>query len=274
MATETGTNSLWLKIIGIAVTAIGGLFTYSYDQRSHELAEANFLSQLDHSEKDFRHKALVYLDEKVLDPHTPLEIRLARLRLFMDNFSNTIAARRVLDALMWEAQTKPAPHRELLVTDLLSIAKATTQGQENQLPWKPARCGVKEGKLISAYLRFDGKAICDGQGQHGEEAGGHKIEIKLLQITSLKGLEKYPHAVNVEISIDRGERAQFEVSYFDQPITDNTLLPDGHRFALTLNDIKLEDREATLHVMEFPEDFMPPGYRPRLAHLHNQDHHH
>ncbi len=57
----------------------------------------------------------------------------------------------------------------------------------------------------------------------------------------------------------------FNLSWFDLPFTDNTLLPDGNRFAINLNAVdKPEQRDRTmrLRVLWFPKGFFTPRERP------------
>jgi len=53
----------------------------------------------------------------------------------------------------------------------------------------------------------------------------------------------------------------FVLSWFDLPLTDNTLLPDGNRFAFTLAAV-MKEREATLRIIWFPKDYITPRERP------------
>jgi hypothetical protein len=53
----------------------------------------------------------------------------------------------------------------------------------------------------------------------------------------------------------------FVLSWFDLPLTDNTLLPDGNRFAFTLAAV-MKEREATLRIIWFPKDYVTPRERP------------
>lgn len=53
----------------------------------------------------------------------------------------------------------------------------------------------------------------------------------------------------------------FVLSWFDLPLTDNTLLPDGNRFAFTLAAV-MKGREATLRIIWFPKDYVTPRERP------------
>ena len=84
-------------------------------------------------------------------------------------------------------------------------------------------------------------------------------------------IEVKAYAVEIEVIIDAkkpdSRKLEFEVSYFDAPLTDNTLLPDKDRFAITLKETntKVHPHEATLNVFEFPAGYVTTGYRPSIS---------
>jgi hypothetical protein len=53
----------------------------------------------------------------------------------------------------------------------------------------------------------------------------------------------------------------FVLTWFDLPLTDNTLLPDGNRFALTLAAVR-KAKDATFRLIWFPKDYITPRERP------------
>jgi hypothetical protein len=53
----------------------------------------------------------------------------------------------------------------------------------------------------------------------------------------------------------------FVLTWYDLPLTDNTLLPDGNRFAFTLAAV-MKGKEATLRLIWFPKDYITPRERP------------
>lgn len=63
---------------------------------------------------------------------------------------------------------------------------------------------------------------------------------------------------------DRENRisSRFTLNYYDSPFTDNTLLPGGHRFALTLKDLDMKNKWAFVNHFKFPSDFITAGHRP------------
>jgi hypothetical protein len=54
----------------------------------------------------------------------------------------------------------------------------------------------------------------------------------------------------------------FPLTWFDLPFTDNTLLPDGNRFAIYLRLISSEVGKLTVVVMWFPKGYFTPRERP------------
>jgi hypothetical protein len=79
--------------------------------------------------------------------------------------------------------------------------------------------------------------------------------------------ETFNMSVNLTTNTKDGEQKyqdlayNFVLSWFDLPLTDNTLLPDGNRFAFTLAAV-MKGREATLRIIWFPKDYVTPRERP------------
>jgi len=55
---------------------------------------------------------------------------------------------------------------------------------------------------------------------------------------------------------------RFPLSWFDFPLTDNTLLPDGNRFAVYLRLISSDPQKLTVVVVWFPKGYFTPRERP------------
>ena len=54
----------------------------------------------------------------------------------------------------------------------------------------------------------------------------------------------------------------FDLTWFDLPLTDNTLLPDGNRFAAYLRTVYPELQKTVVAVMWFPKGYFTPRERP------------
>jgi hypothetical protein len=53
----------------------------------------------------------------------------------------------------------------------------------------------------------------------------------------------------------------FTLTWFDLPLTDNTLLPDGNRFSFSIAAV-MKGKGATLRLIWFPKDYVTPRERP------------
>ena len=53
----------------------------------------------------------------------------------------------------------------------------------------------------------------------------------------------------------------FVLTWYDLPLTDNTLLPDGNRFSFTIAAVT-KGRATTLRLIWFPKDYVAPRERP------------
>lgn len=54
----------------------------------------------------------------------------------------------------------------------------------------------------------------------------------------------------------------FLLTWFDYPFTDNTLLADGTRFSLVIDQVKPEENRAILKLVWFPKDYFSARERP------------
>lgn len=54
----------------------------------------------------------------------------------------------------------------------------------------------------------------------------------------------------------------FLLTWFDFPFTDNTLLADGTRFSLVIDDVRLQQKKAVLKLVWFPQDYFSARERP------------
>lgn len=250
--------TLFLGVVGL-------VFTYVVDaqqekNRSNQMA-VQFMSQREQSEIDFRQKMFGVLVTELLDPKIGVRERVTRLKLFQHNFHDIFNGRALFDVLEKDASNLPKRERDDLIHDLVSLAKEVTVAQELLVGSTPQIFKKKEGDIFFVPLN----KLAEGNHENGENrthsnGGGHVISIKLLKVKAL--------SIKIEVIIDddTDRKLEFEVSFFDAPLTDNTLLPDKHRFAVTLKEtnMKAQPYEATLSVFEFPADYVTTGYRPSI----------
>jgi len=65
-----------------------------------------------------------------------------------------------------------------------------------------------------------------------------------------------------EKSLDASARYDFPLTWYTFPFTDNTLLADGNRFSLVLNNVDTESKTMVIKLVWFPKGFFTPRERP------------
>ncbi len=285
MSEQGGERARWAQVgatvfvglVGLVFTGVQFIMEQDSQRTQFELQERNrkaqvalqLMSQREVSEMNFRQDMFDVLIAQLLDPKVPVDERTARLQLFLHNFHDIFNARALFDVLEEEARRLPQPDRDSLIGELVSMAKEVRRAQELLVGATPQVFDMKEGESVTVRLQIE-----HDQGDHEDHdeghirmasngnGGSHEIGLRLVEVRK--------HAVDVEIIMDPslpGARSiPFEVSYFDAPLTDNTLFPDKHRFAVTLQETDIEGHPhtATIRMFEFPAHFVTTGYRPTL----------
>ena len=263
-----GTFVRWAQVAATLFLGVVGLvFTYVIDaqqerSRKNQMA-VQIMSQREQSEIDFRQKMFEVLVNELLDPKVHVSERVTRLKLFQHNFHDIFNGRALFDVLEKEAKNLPKQEQDEVIKQLVSLAKEVTVAQELLVGSTPKILKQKKGDSFTVNLgKFDKGNHEQGENHKHGTGQGHEIKIKLIEIRE--------HVIEIEVIIDAGKinsrKLEFEVSFFDAPFTDNTLLPDKHRFAITLKktNTKVHPHEATISVFEFPADYVTTGYRPSI----------
>lgn len=266
--------TLFLGVVGLVFTYVTNRQQEENRNNQMEQQEKNRKNQLgieimskrEQSEIDFRQKMFGVLVTELLDSRVDVRDRLTRLQLFQHNFHDVFNARALFDVLDREARTKE--DGDTLIHDLVSLAKEVTEKQELLIGAKSTFVEIEKGDSTIVHLNFKEKKYQHEEADEGTNAGEHVIHgisIKLMKV------EKHNVRVKVKVIFDVEKpdsvllKREFNVSYYDAPLTDNTLLPDKHRFAITLKETNMKTQEATLNVFEFPADFVTTGYRPMIT---------
>ena len=202
-------------------------------------------------EMEFRAKTFEMLLGKILKDSGDVGKRIATLRLFYQNFPDRFNPRVFFDALNAEARLK---NDMSALADLKSLAYEISRSEvslvevaakhEFENKW------VEEDSIVSfAIPPLD------------RESHPHTVSITLREVDTSNGVV-YIHVDFGDDLIDVPDR--FQISYFDTPFTDYTILPDGHRIAITLKDTGSTGgrRRVKLKVIEFPHDYLITGDRP------------
>ena len=72
----------------------------------------------------------------------------------------------------------------------------------------------------------------------------------------------WPFPTNQGRPVDTDTTYRFALGWFDFPFTDNTLLPDGNRFAIYLRLVSPNYSKLTVVAMWFPKGYFTPRERP------------
>ena len=259
--------TLFLGVVGLVFTYVTNL--QQEENRNNQIVQQEknrknqlgiqIMSQREQSEIDFRQKMFGVLVTELLDPKVGVRERVTRLKLFQHNFHDLFNGRALFDVLENEARNLPKEGRDSVIKQLVSLAKEVTVAQELLVGSKPQIFKKKKGDIFFVRLnKLEEDSHENGENHTDGNEGGHVISIKLINVKAL--------SIEIEVMIDEDteRKLKFEVSFFDAPLTDNTLLPDKHRFAITLKETNMKTQEATLNVFEFPADYVTTGYRPSI----------
>lgn len=261
----------WAQVVATVFLGVVGLiFTFVQDKQQEKnriaLTSAQMLSQREQSEMNFRQQMFGVLVREILDPELDVGERVTRLELFQHNFHDVFNGRALFDELEKEAEKLPPETGGEVIEDLVSLAQEITEAQELQVGAFPEPIQITEGDTVVERVRPPDLHEHTGEEKHEHnENDSHAIIIRLVDVRE--------HSVDVEAWFDteaadigESEGITFEVSYYDAPMTDNTLLPDHHRFAITLKEtnIDVHPHTASLNVFEFPAHYVTTGYRPSI----------
>jgi len=134
---------------------------------------------------------------------------------------------------------------------------------------------IKEGMVFERVL-YEGEENGIMVPPMGKSAyRGHRLGIVLTEIGQNEAYVKL-HVIDIPEGVkDVGETTDvnFEVSFYDMPFIDNTKLFNATRFAITLKDIVLDEKQrrtARIKIIFFPESYMSTRDRPYLDEMLQQ----
>ena len=275
----------WLRATGPIVIGLAGLgVTMMIGRIQEDRSEHEFRLQEDRSKHEFRTQAMVQreqsetefrqamfeaLAEKMFSSSDKIPERLRYFEVFELNFHNLFNARPLYGLLAEQilAEEIEGWQRDDLRDDLESLGKRIAKDQTTII--LAAQGGKGQYFLDLKLANPHTVRLPSLDGEHEEETDSMHV-----LIVTLKEVEKGRARVKVEINPGKPDSdswkseywtSTFNLRYYDAPFTDNTLLPDGHRIALSL--WKTTDSTASLSVLEFPADFITVAYRPSLRDL-------
>lgn len=268
---------VWSQIIAtLSIALVGGLFTLSNSNQQEKnrnsqmdeqekngkvMMATQLMSNREKSETDFRQAMFLPLINQVLNNKLPLEKRFTVFQIFQNNFNDLFNSRALFDVLDEAAKQKmkvsiDSASGSEIHDRLISLARKTNQDQELLIGGDQF---IKDSLIQGvSFITIIGS-------KHGTNEA-HNIKITVDSVT-----EEYVKArvilnPGTEETIILNNGNSIKISYFDSPLTDNILLPDKHRVALTLENTFQENGQykAKLKIIHFPAEFITTGYRPSV----------
>jgi len=261
----------------IAFVAIAAPFVANSFERS--LSRTALLSQREQAESQLRATMFSNLIGPIIGPRESGEIDTERERLlaellalnFHEHFEFKPLMMHVDDRLRTEPRTPE--WKRIARNSLRSIARRVVDRQLAGLVSEGGKPAAEVWSLTfqdttppqrdseALYGRFD-----DGRGIHMKSPdGAYKLVVNAASPDWDEDTIRVRVAVFAREKTDTHPTHPFTLTPFDFPLTDNTLLPDGNRFALvvTNNPEELSGRKKfKLKLVWFPRGYFTPRERP------------
>jgi hypothetical protein len=268
-----------MLVLGPAVVALlGVVFTAAMQRRLESMQMAStmstMMSERESAEMTFRSTIFDKLVDRMLGKTNNLETRLAAFEIFEENFHDIFNGRSLFK--MFDSELRKAGGRDTVLLERLWNLAAEVKDKELDIAVANPLAGRQDSSVDTMPITWSQVArIGDG------DTAAYKVQLPQddIHYVRLKVLAHTPTGPRVEFKFwpfvkDRGDSARvtntFTVEYFDTPFADNTMLPDGHRLAVVMENRFHERNQfrSTLRVVEFPADVVVGGYRPSLGYVH------
>jgi len=271
------------------LTAAGALIFGAYIANSYQskLTGTTILSQREQSETQLRASMFSSLIGPIIGPQTGDAIPADREKLLVELLLLNFHEHIELKPLMLHADAR------LAAKGVQGMTPEQTQGAREQLRSITRRVVAQQ---IADLIRESDASQAQSQGcslylvslkvEPGENPDGGACQLysTFEEVASVQSPDKkytlsmvasnpdwvnetFNISVNLTTNTQDGEKRyqdlayNFVLTWFDLPLTDNTLLPDGNRFAFTLAAV-MKGKEATLRIIWFPKDYVTPRERP------------
>lgn len=250
-------STLFLGIVGIIFTISN---TKNLKENSNVMMATQLMSNREKSETDFRQTMFLPLINQVLDTSLLLEKRFTVFQIFQNNFNDLFNSRALFDVLDEAAKKMNDTKDSVLANEiherLISLARKTNQDQGLLI----------SGNQIIKDSISEGKSFCTIFDNKHDTKESHRVKITVDSVKKEYVMARVILNLGSEDSITLNNGDAFKISYFDSPLTDNILLPDKHRIAVTLENIFQENGmyKAKLKIIHFPAEFITTGYRPSV----------
>lgn len=272
------------KMIAASALVLGAIIANSYQSR---MTGTTLLSQREQAETQLRAAMFSSLVEPVVGAQKGAAIDPDRERLLVELLALNFHEHFELKPLLLHADGRLASERVEGLTrrqvqeareSLRSIARRVASQQIASVMREEDR-GSKHVDYCHVYLltiktdlpEGETGGACQFYGKFEEPLRSESPDKKytLNLVASAPDWENETFRVSVNLMTNNAVEEQkyqdiaynFMLTWFDLPLTDNTLLPDGNRFAFTLVAVA-RNREATFKLIWFPKDYFTPRERP------------
>ncbi len=149
------------------------------------------------------------------------------------------------------------PHCEELKKEYYDCEQEKIKSEESIEHYKTVLKEFKEVTLHYGQLRKE-----NVQESEEEEICLESPDKKNMISIAVKDCNWKEQTCEVLLDVKRKVYQPFTLTWFDFPLTDNTLLADGNRFALVFDNINPANKSVGLKLIWFPKTYFTPQERP------------
>jgi hypothetical protein len=271
------------KLTPIAVVVVGAWIANGFQR---EISGTTLLSQREQAETQLRSSMFKDLVQAVVDPRTRPEWERVSVELLALNFHEHFEAKPLLveldralarnpgkvEDVQYGRRSLRSVARRVVDRQLASIIRESRQGER---PGDWAR--VDEVTVFQPVNTDDERALLEtirsaSRARIAEFLDpidvdspdrAWKLTLYVTEADWANEIFKIEGSVQLQ-NQSEALRVGFTLTWFDFPLTDNTVLADGNRFALVLSSVDTAAplKSARLKVVWFPKRYFTPRERP------------
>ena len=268
--------AVWSQIAATGLIGVAGIsFTVSNSinesKRQQKEMATDLMANREQSETLFRQSMFEPLIKKIFDDTSSLEKRFSVFELFQNNFHDLFDSRSLYDLIWNTAETRIIQYKDSTNAKAVAILTETNKIKRRLLSLAKYT-NAKQEALISISEEFlDTMLVCDSNRVefYLSDDKEELISIQLLTASVDTLTKDIPMILSIgcegegkPLKINNGKK--IHLSYFDSPLSNNFMLPDGHRIAVILKDL-IPPNLALIRFAHFPSDYVTIGYRPSVV---------
>jgi len=288
MTVRTVLASIWKFVTDNLVPIALGLLTFLGVTYTNKISALSLLSQREEAETNLRAQMFTSLLSPIVSTKIgePMKVEREELMVsllalnFDEDFEFGPLLRNVDDRLANPANeglTEGAA--DSIREDMRAIARRVADTEETRIlgTAPPDRKGTPQVSLIDMHQGARYCMTVDGSDDSAQARlrspdGTHWVELTACEPNWAEQTVRINYVVErsdnedaASMLVDPNDVAgSFVLSWYDFPLTDNLLLPDGNRFALRMRRFSPEDSTLSLMVIWFPKSFFTPRERPAI----------